>query len=579
MKAHRAFGPRFLPIILPLLGTACGSDATTDGDPGGATTTDVGGSQISSGGASAGGSPSTGGSALGGSTARGGAPTGGSPPTTGGTNPGVGGTNPGVGGTNPGVGGTNPGVGGTNPGVGGTNPGVGGTNPGVGGAGGLNPVTGGADPGVGGTNPDAGGTNPGTGGLDPNVGGTDPGTGGTAGQAGELAGGSGGDAAGGAAAGGATDEEWLPSWGTTCQKTEDRNLPPPLAGKTLRQFLWPTYPGSQIRVELSNIKGTAPVVITKVHIAMAGASGSAIDAGTDAEFTFSGSAGVSIPAGETAWSDALDFDLQEMQLTAISIHFTSVPNEITGHPGARTTSYVADGDVVSEASISGETRERWYFLNTIEVMAPADAFAVCLLGDSITDGYGVDAANNRFERWSDFLTIAINEDPTVRGKVSVINAGMGANSLLSSGEQDAGTIRFVRDCVGRPKVKWDIILEGVNDIKSSTNMDLVGRITDAYQDMIDQGREAGHKVFGSPITPFGTNADYAGGSAKQIRNDINDWVREGTHFDAVVDLAQAVADPGNPDNLLSNYSNDGLHPSIAGYEAMGNAVPLTLFTE
>ncbi len=380
----------------------------------------------------------------------------------------------------------------------------------------------------------------------------------------------------GGTGGGSTEMEWLPSWATSIQRTEQSNLPPPLANNTLRQFVWPTFSGNQIRVQLSNEKATSPVQINKVHIAAAGAGAGEIDTATDAAFTFGGNPNVTIDPGATVWSDALEWPLEELELTALTIQFgAAVPTEITGHPGARTTSYVVDGDAVSSQSMSGaQTRDRWYFINAIEVMAPADAAAISVLGDSITDGYGV---LNQFARWPDFLTLAIKEDPMLRDKVSVLNAGMGANALLNgNGDQDSGLVRFERDVLGRPKVKWVIVLHGVNDIGNQSNLALVDQITGAYQQIIDKAHEAGILAFGSPITPF-KNHSYAGGQALTIRSQINDWVKTSGAFDAVVDLADAIADPSDKEQLLQMYSNDWLHPNIAGYEAMGNAVDLTLF--
>ncbi len=384
----------------------------------------------------------------------------------------------------------------------------------------------------------------------------------------------GGTESGGASTGGQSSMEWLPSWATTMQKTEPKNAPPALNGKTLRQFVWPTYSGSQIRIQLSNEKGNGPVEISKVHIARAQPLGSGqIDAATDAEFTFAGSAGVTIPVGQTAWSDPLDFPLEEMEPTAVSILFGSnVPADVTGHPGARTTSYVASGDAVSQASLSGtETRDRWYFINAIEVMAPADAFAIAALGDSITDGYGV---LNQFSRWSDYLTIAINEDPQLADRVSVLNFGAGANNLLTSdGYMDPGVERVDRDILTRSKVKWVIVLMGVNDIiygNASANA-----VTAGYQQIIDKCHGASLLVFGSPITPF---AGHTPDAAKQtVRNDVNTWVLNSGGYDDIIDFAAAVADPGNPQQLLASLSNDGLHPSLAGYEAMANSIDLSLF--
>jgi lysophospholipase L1-like esterase len=391
--------------------------------------------------------------------------------------------------------------------------------------------------------------------------------------------GQGGTDQGGAASGGTGQggdaEQWLPSWATSIQRTEESNLPPPLAATTLRQFIWPTFSGSQIRLQLSNEKGSSPVVIERVHVARAGAAAGAIEPSSDTQLLFSGTPQVTIPPNATVWSDPADFELEELTKTAISIHFTSVPTEITGHPGSRSTSYIASGNLVSEATLPGaQTRDRWYFIDTLEVMAPADAFAIATLGDSITDGYGI---LNEFARWPDFLTLALKNDATLSGRVAVLNFGMGANSLLSgNGFQDSGLVRFERDVLGRSKIRWLIVLHGVNDIGNQSDLALVDRITAAYQQIAERGREAGILVYGSPLLPF-KNHSYAGGQALTIRSQINDWVRTSGAFDQVLDLAAAVADPSDPERLLAAFSNDGLHPSRAGYEAMGNAVELSLF--
>ncbi|HTV22932.1 MAG TPA: GDSL-type esterase/lipase family protein [Polyangiaceae bacterium] len=392
--------------------------------------------------------------------------------------------------------------------------------------------------------------------------GTSAGAGGT--EAGAGGGGSGGDA---------TAQAWLPSWATTIQSTEPNNLPPALNDNTLRQFVWPTLSGSQIRIQLSNEKGSTPVDIQKVHIAKAltqadpGNSAGAIDPATDVAFTFSGAPNVSIPAGQTVWSDPLAFELKEIELTAISMQFgASVPPEITGHPGARTTSYIATGDVVAQQSVTGETRDRWYFINAIETMAREDAFAIAVLGDSITDGYGV---LNTFGRWTDALTRAIQNDPMLAETRSVLNFGMGANNLTVSGQyQDSGVVRFSRDVVPRDKIKWLIVLEGTNDIIYSGVQ--APAIIAAYQQIIQAAHAEGILVYGSPITP--TNQGDAA-----IRASVNEWVRTSGEFDRVIDFAATIGDPNDPNAILPMYNNDGLHPNLAGYEAMGNAVDRSLF--
>lgn len=377
-------------------------------------------------------------------------------------------------------------------------------------------------------------------------------------------------------------EEWVPSWATTIQRTETNNLPPALGGNTLRQFVWPTLSGSKIRIQLSNERGNGPVDIKKVHIAMAKgtsstASSGGIDTATDKEFLFKGAAAVTIPKGETVWSDELAFDLQEVKLTAISMQFgTTVPSDVTGHPGARTTSFVTSGDAVAKETLSGgETRKRWYFINAIEVMAPADVVAIAAFGDSITDGYGVDDV---FSRWPDYLTLALKKDATLAKTRSVLNFGMGANNLTVSGaDQDSGLVRFERDVLKRDKVKYVVFLQGVNDILYSNVQ--AQPIVDACKKIVSQAKAKGIKVYGSPILPLDKTAAKVNAAKDTIRKSVNSSLRTGNIFDQVIDFEKLLGGAEDATIFLSQYQNkdEGPHPNIAGYEAMGNFVDLALF--
>jgi lysophospholipase L1-like esterase len=438
----------------------------------------------------------------------------------------------------------------------------------TGGAGGVGGAVSGA--GGGGGTP-AGGTTGGAGA--PGGSGGDGAAGGSAGSGGAAGSSGGAGAAGGGGSSGAAGSsgslEWLPSWATTIQGYEsakaDHQPAKPLPNNTLRQFVWPTFSGGQVRLQLSNEKGAEALQIQKVAIALAGSGSGAIEAASSKALTFGGMAGTTIPAGQTAWSDGIDFPLEAMKLSAVSIQFGAmVPAELTTHPGSRTTSYFSDGDTVASATPpSPGTRDRWYFINAIEVMAPADAFALACLGDSITDGYGI---LNQFQRWTDYLTVRIQADATLKSKVSVLNFGMGANNLTSGTEDmDAGKDRFKRDVLTRPKVKWVIVLEGVNDIIGGVQ---ANTIIAAYQEIVTGGKAKGIEMFGSPITPLGSN--------DAVRTTVNQSVRDGGYFDAVVDFDAAIRDSGNQNNIAAMYNNDGLHPNAAGYQKKAEAEDLAL---
>jgi lysophospholipase L1-like esterase len=62
------------------------------------------------------------------------------------------------------------------------------------------------------------------------------------------------------------------------------------------------------------------------------------------------------------------------------------------------------------------------------------------------------------------------------------------------------------------------------------------------------------------------------------RQTLNAWIRAPGNFDAVIDFDAVMRDPAQPDRLKPALdSGDHLHPSLAGYRAMAEAVPLSLF--
>ncbi|NWM30166.1 SGNH/GDSL hydrolase family protein, partial [Escherichia coli] len=72
----------------------------------------------------------------------------------------------------------------------------------------------------------------------------------------------------------------------------------------------------------------------------------------------------------------------------------------------------------------------------------AKASAVVVLGDSITDGYGVPANSN--QRWTDALQLRLRATPAL-ADMAVLNAGIGGNRLLNDGLGPNVLARFDRE--------------------------------------------------------------------------------------------------------------------------------------
>ena len=383
---------------------------------------------------------------------------------------------------------------------------------------------------------------------------------------------------------------WVSSWGTSQQIPEPHNALPPedLTGATLRQILHLSLGGPVIRVHLSNAFGIEALQIISVHIARPlSTSSPSIDPTSDRPLTFGGNLQADIPPGAELISDPLAYPVAPLSDVAISFHLQSPPARETGHPGSRATSYYVHGDLVSAPTFAEPKHvDHWYQISEIDVEAPPNSAAVVALGDSITDGHG--ATTNGNDRWTDVLAARFQASPATRN-IGVSNQGIGGNHLLIDGLGPNALARFDRDVLAPAGVRWLIVFEGVNDlgglardgeVPPAAHTALVSRVIAAYQQIIARAHAHGLVVYGATITPYLGSAYYHPGPLSEAdRQAVNKWIRTQGNFDAVIDFDAVVRDPQHLDQLLPAYDcGDHLHPSPAGYKAMADAIPLTLFT-
>jgi len=379
------------------------------------------------------------------------------------------------------------------------------------------------------------------------------------------------------------------SWGASQQIPEPQNSLPPddLRDATVRQIFHLSIGGSAVRVHLSNAFGTEALHFTSVHIARPlSTASSAIDPASDRPLSFAGNADVLVPAGAEFVSDPLQIEVAPSSDLAVTFHLDSPPARETGHPGSRATSYYVHGDFVGAASLTDPKHvDHWYQVAGIDVQAARGAAAVVAIGDSITDGHG--ATTNGNDRWTDVLAVHLQSSSATRN-IGVSNQGIGGNHLLTDGLGPNALARFDRDALAPAGVRWVIVFEGVNDLggiafkgdaSAADHAALVQRILAAYEQMISRAHAHGLRVYGATITPYTGSGYYHPGPQNEAdRQAVNQWIRAAGHFDAVIDFDAVVRDPQHPDQLLPAFDcGDRLHPSPAGYKAMGEAIPLDLF--
>jgi lysophospholipase L1-like esterase len=359
------------------------------------------------------------------------------------------------------------------------------------------------------------------------------------------------------------------------------NIPKDIENQTVRMVIHSSIGGKKLRIELSNAFGKSTVSIGNAHIAVR-STGSSIDSKSDHEVTFSGSQSVDIRPGYVIVSDPVDFDIKPMSDLAISLFVLKAEGTPTNHTLGLHTSYLSSGNTVAAESMSEPTTTTAYlWLRSIDVVAAPSDFAIACLGDSITDGFKttVDAD----QAWPTLLAKRLNEK---KGgpRISVLNEGISGNQVLRDGAGVSAIARLDRDVLSEPGVRWIVLLEGINDINLHGQITGQGALTaedliNGYKELIARAHMQNIKIMGATLTPD-KGVWLAGPVGEATRQKVNQWIRTGGVFDAVVDFDAATRDKTDPALMLPTYdSNDHIHPNDPGNAAMANTFDLSLFVK
>jgi lysophospholipase L1-like esterase len=355
--------------------------------------------------------------------------------------------------------------------------------------------------------------------------------------------------------------------------------PPAITNQTLRQIVHTSIGGDRVRLTLSNAFGTAPLEIGAASIALRDKDAAIVERSSK-RVTFSGNPSFTIPPGAVAISDPIDLQVPAVSDVAVDLY---LPGDLTTSPytihnGALQTNYVsATGNHAGMAAPPVmTTTTSWFLLARLEVAAAAPVTTVVALGDSITDG--TRSTVNTNNRWPDHLARRLAADRSAP-KVAVVNAGIAGNRVLTDGAGVNALARFDRDVLLQPGVTHVVVMEGINDIglaranPSPAAADLIA----AHRQLIERAHARGLRIYGATLTPF-EGAAYWTAEGQAKRDALNQWIRTSRAYDGVIDFDAVLRDPGAPTKFLPQYdSGDHLHPNDAGYQAMGNAVDLSLF--
>ena len=369
-------------------------------------------------------------------------------------------------------------------------------------------------------------------------------------------------------------QNWVGTWATAPQTVVKSFMPYNncMTNRSVRQVVKVSIGGDVIRLKLSNIYSMQPVEIRSIYIAHAKDS-SDIDAKTAQYFKFGNSYKTVIPAGKQIVSDALKFNLRNLERVAITINYTSAPEIPTVHMGSRTTSYIMKGVTNAHSNFAKAFRENhWYNISGIDVYTMSNNMsAIAIIGNSITDGKC--STDNAQNRWPDVMSEMLQLKHKITNQ-GVLNLGIGNNRVTVPGGFGAlAKERFDRDILMQNGVKKVIIFEGVNDIgaaRSGSSETVARQIIESIQGMMKKAKARKMKVYLGTITPF-KGAGYYTHFHEAARLYVNDWIRsQAKNVNGILDFAKLLQDPNDDRRMKREYaSNDWLHPNPAGYKAMG----------
>ncbi|NNH70901.1 GDSL family lipase [Nocardia uniformis] len=368
-------------------------------------------------------------------------------------------------------------------------------------------------------------------------------------------------------------------------------VPMTVNNQTFRMVITPHLGGTQLRVRLTNRFGLTPVTFDTVSV---GDQVSGAAAANIAPVLFDGKSSATLAAGADVLSDPVPFTVASFGPLAVSIHVADPVGPPTKHWNSNATSYYSpagSGDLTGQSDPARftSTTNSWFYVNALDVLAPAQTRAIVAFGDSITDGFvgttavavpADRAVADTNGRYPDLLQRRLD---AARIPLSVVNAGIGSNRLLTSGEPlllgPSGLSRFARDALEQAGVSGVLVQEGINDLGLPPQADAASMIA-GYQELITTARRHGKKIWIGTLLPASdavVNGVTLAPRSETDRQQINTWIRNQTLADGIVDFDAALRDPANPAVLQEVYASpDRLHPNPAGYRAMAETIQLSM---
>lgn len=352
---------------------------------------------------------------------------------------------------------------------------------------------------------------------------------------------------------------------------------------------WNNISGDRVRVTFSNRYGRTAMTMKEVIIAQK-------KKGTDdiissVHLTRDGKRHIHVMPGESCHSDEAIFNVNAGDDIVLWVHFE---DELDVYKACCTwsrmswkTTYIQNTgkeNTILSSPVQFPFIESYMHqadvlvgISEISVLTQDEVHVITLFGDSIT----------HMSYYSDALMEKLYN--TFKGRVTLLNKGLGGNKLLSDAtvleaipghgraSGPSGLSRFEADVFGSEQPDDVYILIGINDLmhpylKNDLRAlpeleDLIG----AYKKLIAMGHSKGSRVYLSTLLPLKHTQTPFGPEGEQLRQSVNAWILSQDLADGVFDLCKAVSK--DEQTMIDAYHiGDGLHPNSEGGIAMAKEV-------
>lgn len=371
--------------------------------------------------------------------------------------------------------------------------------------------------------------------------------------------------------------KWVSFYGNAMSITENK---PAMYAKdiTLRYPLYCAFNGDKLRLTLDNYCGTEAVTITRTTVMVK-------DEFYDVYF--GGKEAVTIKAGAQAVSDEVAVEVEAKDTVVVSFYLSECTQ-------MRSSVYAQGPLSKGQYSLGDRTRTKdfdinisrktniFYFLSNASIYTEEENHALICYGDSITA-----------QDWPDYLALMCKDAGILN--VSVIRRATSGSRILR--EYSCITYesyglkaenRFNHEIPQTDGADTIIIQQGINDIIHPVGIDVnpfrpmsdlptVKELEDGLMWYIKEASRYNLTTYVGtllPINGWRTYADFR----EKMKNEYNDFIRDGIGFKGVVDFDKAVRDEDDYTSFFGEYdSGDHLHPSDKGYERMAKEAFKILF--